>query len=242
MQTDNKLVEIARRDLLKMIMTTGTAAAMAALSSGFDPALAALVNPQRKGAAASKPAPPKKVDPVANDLGIVNTAIQLEQKAINTYVGMEKVKLIVNKQIIEVARQFAADHMAHRDALIKAANEEFKGTPAAIKGLGTFPIPASILKKEVDAVRYALALEVVASKVYYNAFKDALRTDAGRNLIITILPVETQHIGVFRSVLKLVLKDKQIPENARLVPYAFLEEHPTPTIPEGFSWDFEKLS
>jgi rubrerythrin len=202
--------------------------------------LAVVANLQRPNP--KKPAASAKVDPIANDLAILNVAINLEQRAVNTYLGMEKEKLILNKQILDVARQFAADHLTHRDELIKVVTTEFNATPANIKGLGTFPIPASILKKEVDAVRYALALEVIASKVYYDNFKDKLRTAASRDLFINILPVETQHVGVFRAVLKRVLKDKQIPDNDRIVPYSSLDKYPAPSIPQGISWDFERLS
>lgn len=244
MDNDKPIIDTARRELLKLAAATGTVGILTSLGSALTPLLAEAAMPQRRkaGNGALPPEQSKKVDPVTNDLGIVSAAIQLEQKAINTYVGLEKEKIITNKQVIDVARQFAADHMAHRDALIKAATGEFKGTAPKINGLGTFPIPAAILKKELQAVRYALALELIASKIYFDAFKDKLRTSAGRNLVITILPVETQHVGVFRSVLKFVLRDKELPDNDRLVPFALLDQHPTPGVPEGFSWDFEKLS
>jgi rubrerythrin len=240
MGTDKKLVDLARRDLLRMAAMTGTAGLLANLGGALSPTLAAVANlGQRKGGA---PAPEGKGDPNTGDLAIVNIAIQLEQKAINTYLGMEKQKLITNKDLVDVARQFAADHTAHRDALIKAATEEFKGTPAPIKALGTFPIPPAALKKELDAVRYALALEVIASKIYFDAFKDKLKTKPGRDLVLTILPVETQHVGVFRSVLKLRLKDRDLPNNPRLVPYALLDKYPTPEIPQGTPLDFDATS
>jgi rubrerythrin len=239
MGMDKKLVDLARRDLLKLAALTGTAGIVASLGDALSPTLAAVIGIQKKGKPAGAPAEPQgKQDPNSNDLAIVNMAIQLEQRAINTYVGMEKEKLITNKDLIDVARQFAADHTAHREALIKAASDVLQGKPAPIKGLGTFPIPAIALKKEIDAVRYALSLELIASKIYFDAFKDKLKTKAGRDLVLTILPVETQHVGVFRSFLKLKLKDKELPDNNRLVPFAMLDKYPSPEIPKGFSWDF----
>ena len=91
----------------------------------------------------------------------------------------------------------------------------------------------------MEAVRYALTLEVIASKIYYDAFKSKLKTKEARNLIMTILPVETQHVGVFRAVLKLKLKDTSLPDNPRLVPFPLLSMQPTPEAPRGFTFDFE---
>src|SRR5438477_3553057 len=128
MDNGKRMVDRVRRDLLKMAAMTGTAGILASLGGALDPTLAVVANMQRKGKGEAE----QKLDPNSNDLAIVNIAIQLEQRAINTYTGMEKEKLINNKDLVEVARQFASDHLAHRDALIKAATDEFKGTPAVI--------------------------------------------------------------------------------------------------------------
>jgi len=237
MSFDKKIVDIARRELMKMAAMTGTAGIIAVLGEKITPTLAAVAALQKKGGGAAP-----KADPVANDIAIANTVIQIEQKAVNTYLGLQKTQLITTKDYVDIANQFANDHIAHRDALIKAVTD-LKGTPAGIKGLGSFPVPVpEISKKEVDAVRYALTLEVIASKIYFNAFKDQLKTKPGRDLILSILAVETQHVGVFRSLLTLKLKDKNIPDNAKLVPFPFLDELPTPAIPTGTTMDYEKLS
>ncbi len=239
MRNKINLVDIARRDLLKMAAMTGTVGIITALGEALNPTLAAVISlPQKKGAGATTPkgaTSAAKVDPATNDIGIANMAIQLEQKAINTYLGLKKEKLIVNKAILDVAAQFSDDHVAHRDALVKAV-KALGGEPANYKGLGTFPIPAKILKKESEAVRYGMALELIASKVYLDAFKDKLRTPEARSLIISILPVETQHVGVLRTVLKFVV-DKSNKDN-KISPYPTLEDEPMPEIPQGFSWDF----
>lgn len=240
MRNKINLVDIARRDLLKMAAMTGTVGIITALGEALNPTLAAVVNlPQKKKGGASAPATGgasgAKVDPTANDIAIANMAIQLEQKAINTYLGLKKEKILVNKDLLEVTAQFSDDHVAHRDALIKAV-KGFGGEPAVYKGLGTFPIPAKILKKESEAVRYGMALELIASKVYLDAFKDKLKTPEARNLIITILPTETQHVGVLRTVLKFIV-DKSNKDN-RVSPYSNLEEEPMPDMPQGFAWDF----
>lgn len=242
MHNDNRLIDIARRDLLKMAAMTGTAGIITALGESLSPTLAAVVALQRRGGGKGKPgggeAPAAKVDPITNDIAIINTAIQLEQKAINTYVGAEKEKILTNKALLDVAKQFATDHLAHRDALIKAV-KDFNGTPAPIKGLGTFPIPQPALKKEVEVIRYALALELIASKIYFGAIKDKLRTPEGKKLALTILPVETQHVGAFRAVLKFVI-DKNNKDN-KVAPFALFQDEPMPEVPQGFSWDLEKI-
>ena len=240
MQKKINLVEIARRDLLKMAAMTGTVGIINALGAALNPTLAMVANmPQKgkgKGAAKTEPgAATGKVDPKANDIAIANMAIQLEQRAINTYLGLKKEKILVSKPLLDVTAQFSDDHLAHREALIKAV-KALGGEVANYKGLGTFPIPAQILKKESEAVRYGMALELIASKVYLDAFKNKLKTPEGQNLIITILPVETQHFGVLRTVLKFVV-DKNNKDN-QILPYPTLEEEPMPAMPQGFSWDF----
>jgi hypothetical protein len=239
MSNKNNLVYIARRDLLKMAAMTGTLGIITALGDSINPTLAAVASlPQKKKGAApttEKAAPAAKVDPTTNDIGIANVAIQLEQRAINTYLGLKKEKILVNKNLLDVTQQFSDDHVAHRDALVKAV-KALGGEPANFKGLGTFPIPATILKKEAEAVRYGMALELIASKVYLDAFKDKLKTPEGKTLILSILSVETQHVGVLRTVLKFVV-DKSNKSN-KILPYPTLEEEPMPEMPMGFSWDF----
>ncbi|MFY9222362.1 MAG: ferritin-like domain-containing protein [Blastocatellia bacterium] len=237
MQNKINLVEIARRDLLKMAAMTGTVGIINALGAALNPTLAMVANmPQKgKGKAKAEPGATGKVDPKANDIAIANMAIQLEQRAVNTYLGLKKEKILVNKALLDVTAQFSDDHLAHREALIKAV-KALGGEVINYKGLGTFPIPAQILKKESEAVRYGMALELIASKVYFDAFKNKLRTPEGQNLIITILPVETQHVGVLRTVLKFVV-DKNNKDN-KILPYPTLEEEPMPEMPQGFSWDF----
>lgn len=235
MQNKINLIEIARRDLLKMAAMTGTVGIINALGAALNPTLAMVANMPQKGKGRTKAEAVAKVDPKTNDIAIANMAIQLEQRAVNTYLGLKKEKILVNKALLDVTAQFSDDHLAHREALIKAV-KALGGEVANYKGLGTFPIPAQILKKESEAVRYGMALELIASKVYFDAFKNKLKTPEGQNLIITILPVETQHVGVLRTVLKFVV-DKNNKDN-QILPYPTLEEEPMPEMPQGFSWDF----
>ncbi|MBD2388039.1 hypothetical protein [Cylindrospermum sp. FACHB-282] len=51
----------------------------------------------------------------------------------------------------------------------------------------------------------------------------------------TILPVEASHAAVFRTVLLVLLKEKGLPGDDQLVPYAFLDKQPTPPLPKAGS-------
>jgi hypothetical protein len=74
---------------------------------------------------------------------------------------------------------------------------------------------------------------LLAAKTYLDAITEKLNTDAAKDLAATIMPVETQHIAVFRSVLIVVLKSVGLNGNARLVLFAFLDDQPTPPKPEA---------
>ncbi|MEW6731089.1 MAG: ferritin-like domain-containing protein [Acidobacteriota bacterium] len=168
----------------------------------------------------------------SSDIAVINGAIQLEQKAINTYKAAAQADLLKKPEYLDVAVDFAADHGEHRDELTKAVRVNFKSTPVLIENLGTFPVPETIIKgKEADVLRYALMLEMYASKAYLEAVSGKLATDEARGLVASILPVETQHVAVLRTVLMVVMKDKGLPDDKQLVPYAFFNEQPTPEIP-----------
>ncbi|MBL8149992.1 MAG: ferritin-like domain-containing protein [Blastocatellia bacterium] len=231
MDIDKKLIDLARRDLIKMATVTGTVGILASLGEAISPTLASYLSMQRatqRGGQAK--GSPTNANANANDIEILNFALQLEQKAINTYLAAVEKKLLKGKDYIEVAKQFVADHDSHREALAKVIKNDLGGEPASVADVGTFPVPT--IKNDKEAVRYAVTLELIAAKTYYDAFKDKLKTSAGKDIFLNILPVETQHIGVFRSFLKLRLKDRALPDNNRIVPFAFLHMQPTPEVPQ----------
>ncbi len=200
-----------RRDLLKMALGTGALG----LISMLTPSVLA-----QKGKS-----------PTENDFAILNFAVELEQKAVNTYLAIAEKKLLKGKEYLDIAKQFAADHLSHKEALINTIKSELKMEPPQATDPGAFPLPE--VKKDVDAVRYALTLEAIATKTYYEAFRDKLKTKPGRTVFLDICAVESQHVGVFRTLLVFKLKDKNMPDNAKIVPYPLMENYPTPTLPQN---------
>lgn len=209
------IVSPHRRQLLKLGLFTGATGALAIAV----------------GNTSKVDAMPSRLNPQA-DAQILNGAIALEQKAINTYVAAAENKLLPTKAFLDVAVQFAGDHTQHRDRLKQIVSREFKATPASTDNLGTFPIPQNVLKGgEAEVIRYALTLEMIAAKAYLDFATAKLRTDAAKNVATTIMPVESMHAAVFRTVLMAVLKEKGLPMEDKIVPYSFLSEFPTPPVP-----------
>jgi hypothetical protein len=52
-----------------------------------------------------------------------------------------------------------------------------------------------------------------------------------KNVATTIMPVESMHAAVFRTVLMAVLNEKGLPMEDKIVPYSFLSDFPTPPVP-----------
>lgn len=212
----SKIVLPDRREILRMGLL-GAGAGALSLALGSTNVLAQTKN--------------MKPDP-KNDIELINGAIRLEQKAINTYQAAADNKLLPTRAFLDVALQFAADHTAHREALKRAISGAFRATPAGTENLGTFPIPQKVLKgTETDVIRYALTLEMIASKAYLDYVTNKLTTDEAKDLAATILPVENQHAAIYRAVLMVVLKDKGLDGDDKLVPFAFLDQQPTPPVP-----------
>ncbi|MEO0539250.1 MAG: ferritin-like domain-containing protein [Cyanobacteria bacterium P01_A01_bin.105] len=170
-----------------------------------------------------------------NDIKIFNEAAMLEQRAINTYVAAAENGLLPTQAFLDVAVEFAGDHTEHRDRLKLIVRDVFKGEPANTEGLGTFPIPDNVLNgSEADVLRYALTLEMLAAKAYLNNIRDNLTTSAGKNVAASIMPIETQHVAVYRTVLKTLLNTDGLPgDGSKIVPFAFLSTQPTPAVPTG---------
>lgn len=209
------IISPQRRQLLKLGLFTGATSALAIAA----------------GSASKADAAQKRPNPQA-DVEIINGAIALEQKAVNTYMAAAENKLLPTKAFLDVAVQFAGDHTNHRDRLKQIVIKEFRSTPASTANLGTFPIPQQVLKGgEAEVLRYALSLEMIAAKAYLDFATSKLTTDAAKNVAATIMPVESMHAAVYRTVLMAILNDKGLPMETKIVPYSFLSEFPTPPLP-----------
>lgn len=167
-----------------------------------------------------------------NDIEIFNGIAILEQKAVNTYKAAAENHLLPTQAFLDVALQFASDHTHHRDEVAYVVSK-LGGTPVDTSNVGTFPIPQNVLHGgEADVLRYALTLEILAAKAYLENITSKLTTDEAIHVAATIMPIETEHAAVYRSVLLVVLKDHGLPGDTKLVPYPFLDLQPTPPLPK----------
>ncbi|MBY0324083.1 MAG: ferritin-like domain-containing protein, partial [Reyranella sp.] len=102
----------------------------------------------------------------ANDVGILNTALALENEAISAYqLGAQSG--LLQKPVLEVAVLFQTHHKEHRDALI-ATIRKLGGTPVAAKSDAEVAqaLNASTLKTQTDVLRLAQRLEKGAANAY----------------------------------------------------------------------------
>jgi rubrerythrin len=222
MRRDRGAFDHSKRAFMRSVATTGGLATLATLiGPACNKEFMAIASGQ------VRPSP-------AGDITIINAAIALEQKAINTYKAALQKDLMGKKpELVDVAIEFVDDHGRHRDELSRALRVYYKAVPTLIENLGAFPLPDTFKNKETketDVLRYALKLETIASKTYFEAITNSLSTPEARGLAASILTVETQHVAVYRTVLISVLKDKGLPEDKQLVPFAFFNEQPTPDL------------
>ena len=201
----------------------GGMSALAMLAQIMGPA----ANPALTVLAAQRPT-------TGGDVAFLNEAIKLEQQAINTYEAALRNDLIKDPRLNDTATDFVVDHTYHRDAISRLVRTKFNTSPIVIEKLGTFPIPKEVLNgKDADVLRYALTLEVIASKLYFEAINGKLATDEAKDLITSICAVENMHVAAYRTALLVVLKDKGLPEDKQIVPFSFFDQQPMPQIPNA---------
>ena len=102
----------------------------------------------------------------ANDVGILNMALALENEAISAYqLGAQSG--LLQKPVLEVAVLFQTHHKEHRDALI-AAIRKLGGTPVPAKSDAEVAqaLSAAALKNQTDVLRLAQRLEKGAANAY----------------------------------------------------------------------------
>jgi fructose-1,6-bisphosphatase/sedoheptulose 1,7-bisphosphatase-like protein len=102
----------------------------------------------------------------ANDVGILNSALALENEAISAYQLGARSGLL-QKPVLDVAVLFQTHHKEHRDALI-ATIRKLGGTPVAARSDGEVAqaLNASALKSQTDVLRLAQRLEKGAANAY----------------------------------------------------------------------------
>ena len=146
-----QMIDLRRRGLLRGSGITVLSASAVALLAGCE--RMAVAQSANGGAA-------------ANDVGILNTALALENEAISAYqLGAQSG--LLQKPVLEVAVLFQTHHKEHRDALI-ATIRKLGGTPVAAKSDAEVAqaLNAASLKSQTDVLRLAQRLEKGAANAY----------------------------------------------------------------------------
>ena len=144
-------IDFRRRGLLRASGATVLSASAVAILAGCEKMASAQAS---NGAGA------------ANDVGILNTALALENEAISAYqLGAQSG--LLQKPVLEVAVLFQTHHKEHRDALI-ATIRKLGGTPVPAKSDAEVAqaLTAAALKNQTDVLRLAQRLEKGAANAY----------------------------------------------------------------------------
>jgi rubrerythrin len=129
------------------------------------------------------------------DVAVLNSAIPLERAGIKAYQDAASLG-ILSAPVLEVAKGFMTDHMAHRDALIAAVRAN-GGTPSEETAKLVYPT----LKTEADILAFAESVERQAASAYLSVFP-VLEDKGLAKTAASILGVETMHVAILATVLK----------------------------------------
>jgi rubrerythrin len=145
-------IDLRRRGLLRVSGVTVLSASAVALLAGMDKMAAAQSSTNMANA--------------ASDVGILNTALALENEAISAY-QLGATSGLLQKPVLDVAVMFQTHHKEHRDALI-ATIRKFGGTPVSARSDAEVAkaLNASALKTQTDVLRLAQRLEKGAANAY----------------------------------------------------------------------------
>ena len=148
-----QMIDLRRRGLLRGSGITVLSASAVALLAGCEKMASAQGSGTGNGS-------------TANDVGILNTALALENEAISAYqLGAQSG--LLQKPVLEVAVLFQTHHKEHRDALI-ATIRKLGGTPVPAKSDAEVAqaLNAAALKSQTDVLRLAQRLEKGAANAY----------------------------------------------------------------------------
>ena len=128
----------------------------------------------------------------ADDIATLNAAIELERAGIDAYRKAEATNLL-GYPALAIARRIAADHTAHRDALI-AAVRAAGATPSERMANLSYPP----LESELSILRFAQTVEEKAASTYLSVIPEF----SNRKLsaaAASILGVETIHVSMLAA-------------------------------------------
>ncbi|MDZ4746009.1 MAG: ferritin-like domain-containing protein [bacterium] len=169
------------------------------------------------------------------DVQLLAESFTLEQQAVNTYAAAASLKSpdgldYISGPVLSVALRFKADHTAHA-LRFKEVLEQLGGTVPAdttTTTLTAFPPGAnSKLDSTRGILRYALAVEVFAMKLWVDYFRYSEDARA-RRVFMDLAPNEGAHAAILRAALKLVLSEPTDYDNAdvgkAIVPHIFVSQ------------------
>ncbi|HSH91153.1 MAG TPA: ferritin-like domain-containing protein [Ramlibacter sp.] len=138
----------------------------------------------------------KSGDASANDVRILNTALQAELEAIAAYQLGAESKLL-QKPVLDLAVTFQGHHKEHADLLAKTITK-LGGHPASAKAKYDFPVEQ--LKSQADVLKFAAKLEQGAVSAYLGAVPLFGNRDLSK-AAASILGDEAMHWAVLRQAL-----------------------------------------
>jgi hypothetical protein len=130
----------------------------------------------------------------AADLSTLDAAIELERAGIKAYADAAATGLL-SPPVLAIANAFAADHLAHRDALIGAVR-----SAGATPSTGIAPIAYPVLATERDIIAFAASVERKAAATYLSVIPD-LDDRHLAAVAASILGVETTHVALLAQAL-----------------------------------------
>ena len=180
-------IDLRRRRLLRASSVTVLSASAVALLAGMDKMAAAQTSTSMASA--------------ASDVGILNTALALENEAISAY-QLGAGSGLLQKPVLDIAVLFQSHHKEHRDALI-ATIRKLGGTPVTARSDAEVAkaLNASALKTQTDVLRLAQRLEKGAANAYIGvipSFTDRMLAQVSARLAAD----ETMHWTVLSAALQ----------------------------------------
>lgn len=131
-----------------------------------------------------------------SDVAILNAALAAEHQAVAAY-GVAAGSGLLQKAVLDVARQFQGHHKAHADVLAGTVRK-LGGDPVEAKS--SYDFPTATLKTQNDVLGLAAALERGAVTAYLGAVPMFRDRDLAR-AAASILGDEAMHWAVLRHAL-----------------------------------------
>lgn len=148
------------------------------------------------------------------DLKLLQESFTLEQQAVNTYAAAAGLQSAdgtkyLTGAVLSVAQRFRLDHAAHASRFREVITQLGGTVPADVTSttLTAFPPKTdSKLDSTRGILRYALAIEVFAMKLWVDYFRYC-EDERARRVLMDIAPNEGAHAAILRAALKLVLAE-----------------------------------